>query len=165
MDEKTQEIPELPELPEDKQSFHRRIKQAGLTGEVYKFKDNLIAKYRQEGMKRPEAQHRAWCDMMAKYPPPPEDESPPAQPLPAPSDDTFVSDAMWVYANITRNVALEDAPSPGAYGLLQWAKDCPNDFYKTTMPKVLDIKAKQAGTANQTDQEDEELGELEELLG
>ena len=165
MDDKTQETEELPELPEDKLGCNNRLKKEGRLDEAYCFKDNLIAKYRQIGMKRPEAQHRAWYDMMKEFPPqelPEEDEEPVNF---EEGEGNFVNDSMWVYANLARRVSKEKAPNPGAYAMLQWARDNQNDFFKSIMPKALDIKAKQAGTSNQVDQEDEELGELEELLG
>ena len=168
MDEKTQEteeLPELPELPEDKLGCNNRLKREGRLEEAYRFKDNLIAKYRQTGMKRIEAQHRGWYDMMVKFPPDEDEEDLDESELPQPGNVNFSSDVEWVYANLGIKVAKKSAPNPGAYAMLLWAREKPDDFFKTMMPKALDIKAKQAGTSNQVDQEDEELGELEELLG
>jgi hypothetical protein len=50
-------------------------------------------------------------------------------------------DVNWVYHNVQRaNVTIADAPSPGAWGLLQFARANPTEFYKTHVGKVLSRK-------------------------
>lgn len=47
---------------------------------------------------------------------------------------------MWAYENIGTDSGAKDAPSAGAWGLLQWAKRAPDKFY----PEIIRLLGKKA---------------------
>lgn len=44
-------------------------------------------------------------------------------------------DVTWVYQHFGQEIAVEDAPSPGAAGMLAWAAGNPDAFYNQVLPK------------------------------
>lgn len=49
-----------------------------------------------------------------------------------------VADASWVYSHLyAKDVSKDDAPSPGAWGLLQWAKIHEKEFFSGVFLKVV----------------------------
>jgi len=59
----------------------------------------------------------------------------------------LIRDVFWTFENLANtDVAAEDAPSMGAWSLLEWAKNHRNYFYERLLPKALTAKERQSGT-------------------
>lgn len=94
-------------------------------------------------MSRKEAQQAAWEAMEQQFPPL-EVESVSDEPGAYPVDlietgalgsSDFHDDAKWVYQHIAvADVKPEDAPTPGAWALLKWAKRNEDRFFEQVMP-------------------------------
>jgi hypothetical protein len=147
---------------ESKIELTERLRREGRWSEASLFKDAELRKLRSDGMVKTDASDEAWRRMAAKYPllearSMPTTTAPPALPsLGTESnnlDDTLfdfdgdslppdvIRDVNWVYANIAnRQTKPEDAPGPGAWGLLQWARKYQVKFYETLLPKAMAAK-------------------------
>ena len=54
-------------------------------------------------------------------------------------------DILWVYENLARSdILAKDAPSLGAWGLLQWARENRNQFFERLLSKAMATKEKQS---------------------
>ncbi len=113
--------------------------------EASRFKDEHIAKLRAEGKPRKEAQQAAWEALEKQYPPleaEPAGSEEGAYPpdlieTGALGSSDFHDDARWVYQHIAvADVKPEDAPTPGAWALLKWAKRNEDRFFEQVMPKA-----------------------------
>ncbi len=128
-------------------------------------KNDRIKELRAGGLKRDEASIQAWRELSEQYPPlsfdsaddqPADiDAAQSADPPSFDSDAEFIQGARWVYANLSRKPRQSDAPDDGAWALLQWAREFPNDFFKTIMPMI----AKSAGSKDA--EAEEELADCE----
>jgi len=144
----TSQIPECEHVNESKIDLTHRLQREGRWPEASKFKDDRIASHRSEGTSRKDSQLAAWEEMEQKYPPIAEpSELLDPQDIPADSwEDSgvdFAGDAMWVYSKLAcAHILPEDAPSAGAWSLLQWAKGHKDRFYEQTMPKAIATRKK-----------------------
>ena len=156
-------------MDESKIELTHRLEREGRWSEASLWKDQHIASLRGEGMPRKEAQQAAWEALEKRFPPvESEEESSPLEAfpegladLPDSSTEDFVKDALWVYSRLgMANVKPSDAPSPGAWSLLRWAKRNEDRFFEVIMPKVMAAKnrIKEA-------EEEETLDDLSELEG
>lgn len=139
---------------ESKLDIAKRLQRRPNWKELEAEKDAKIKQYREEGFTRSEAADKAWQDMAEKYPPVElfptiedsgEHSSQTAASSEAPqfgNDGEFIAGALWVYSNLSRPVNQLDAPDDGAWALLVWARAFPNDFFKSIMPRVLELQAK-----------------------
>lgn len=59
-----------------------------------------------------------------------------------PDPERFVSEVMWVYANLQRKCQPADAPGAGAWTLLTYARDNQDKFFTNIYPKALDFQSK-----------------------
>jgi hypothetical protein len=76
-----------------------------------------------------------------------------------PSD--LVQDTLWVYENLAnRRVKASDAPSCGAWALLEWARQYRNRFFEQVLPKAM-VNKPAEGEAH----EREERLQIEEIDG
>ena len=59
----------------------------------------------------------------------------------------LIRDVLWTYENLANtNAAAEDAPSMGAWSLLEWARNYRNHFFERLLPKALTAKERQGET-------------------
>jgi len=133
-------------MEESKIELTHRLEREDRWAEASLFKDNHIAQLRAEGKTRKEAQQAAWEEMERRFPPlevSPQsngvEDTPTAwaEHWDTASDD-YVRDAQWVYGKIgSPNVQPEDAPSPGAWSMLRWARGNEDRFFEQIMPKVM----------------------------
>lgn len=160
-------------MKESKSQLTNRLRREGSWEEASLFKDGEIRRLRSEGMKRAEAQAAAWEAMEERFPP---------QDVPmdsgedgasweefaavAPSTpDSFVRDGLWVYERIAvKGVKPSDAPSPGAWSLLQWARRNKSKFFDSILPKVLAAHQKSEEVQATSSEEDEDDLTLLETL-
>lgn len=150
---------------ESKISLTERLRVSGRWLEASAWKDARIKEHRAAGMCRSEAAERAWQEVAEEYPPQvaaPIGLQPSAIYDPSASDGGFVAGAEWVYSAMSTNATAINAPDPGAGAMLEWARSNPSDFFKTIMPRVLEIKAKQ-GTGDVDESALEELAECETI--
>ena len=157
-----------------------RLRREGRWDEASRFRDEVKQQLRAEGKSRQEANDAAWAAMLAKY-----------QPL-APSDGTgefddvwiedtdashdeanrpnLVADIMWTYLHLAiRSTQPKDAPNPGAWSMLCWARRHVNRFFEQLFPKVLSASSQQTRNlhvqhARPDDDEDEGLRRLEAIF-
>ncbi|MDZ4659756.1 MAG: hypothetical protein SH868_19455 [Bythopirellula sp.] len=159
-------------MAESKSTATDRLRREGRWNEASMFKDETIANHRRAGMGRQDAQAAGWAAMLEKFPPSGEHETAESYFL---ADDLalstgengsdFVNSAFWVFDNLARRVSPNQAPSSGAWAMLEWARTNKNDFFKSIVPKALDIKAKEvAGGELEAMEEMAETVELEKLL-
>ena len=133
------------------------------------------------GMDKIQANDLSWLQMISKFPPegvtpadigdqPIEEESPEKPPAADVRTQTeldelewsgsvdLVSDTLWVYECLgSTKVTPLDAPSPGAWHLLEWAKRNRNHFFERLLLKAMSVKEKASGG------EEEELKRAERM--
>jgi len=157
-------------MTESKIGITHRLQHDGRWAEASRFKDKHIAKLRSEGTTRREAQQSAWKAMEKRFPPlsvesiPEELEAFPAELATQSSNspDEFADDTLWVYRSLgLAEVKPKDAPSPGAWSLLRWAKRNEDRFFEHTMPKVMTHKKKMKVTE---DLYEDDLSELDKMI-
>ncbi|QEG34438.1 hypothetical protein [Bythopirellula goksoeyrii] len=161
-------------MQESKALIMERLRREDRWDEASLFKDQTIKELRAAGKTRRDAGELAWGEMARKYPPVNQANEgvdlggldPTQEDLPNSSPATFVGDAFWVYNSIGRaTVVSASAPSAGAWALLRWAERNEDRFFEQILPKALQLSTKLESEQHSLDHEDEELGELEELLG
>ncbi|WP_231936490.1 hypothetical protein, partial [Bythopirellula polymerisocia] len=84
----------------------------------------------------------------------------------ASTPESYFRDATWAYDRLAvADVEPSDAPSPGAWSLLNWAKQNQDRFFEQIMPKVLAAKQR-AITSSGSEESDscDDTTVLEELL-
>lgn len=173
---------ELSPMAESKLVLSKRLQREGRYNEAFLYKDLMLKELRAKKVFGEKAKEESWRLMAKKYPPKPELE--PKKPvkekpvekkfeplevaddLPDSTPDTFLQDATWVYNNLRRRGAsLQNAPTSGAVGLLEWARDNPNDFYKQTWPKALGLVGSQKPDVDdETSRNLDHVKSLEEML-
>ena len=146
-------------MKESKINLTHRLRREGRWDEASRFKDDWIAQLRSKGKPRKEAQQAAWEAMERRFPPQETAESASTvqeeldtelKELTDLASPSFLADAGWVYQRLSvKGVKPEDAPSPGAWALLQWAKLNQNRFFEHVMPKVVSSKKKMAMEASE----------------
>lgn len=150
-------------------SLMRRWQSEGRWEAIDSEKLALIREYRSKSIPKNEANDKAWADMAAKYPP----MEPKEPPIFTPEDflgssDTeadFVAATLWVFDNLAKRVNQDTAPGAGAWAMLNWARDNQNDFFKSIMPKALEIKAKAGGNTDEAAiEESSDCEAMESLL-
>ena len=63
-------------------------------------------------------------------------------------------DILWVYENLARKgVTAKDAPSLGAWGLLQWARKFSNRFFEQVLPKARAVEKETEEDINRKEDE------------
>ena len=73
----------------------------------------------------------------------------PEEPMPPPRPYNG-SDTLWAYDHMVLKSTLEtDAPSRGAWGLLQWGRQNPHAFYFQLLPKAFAANEKRAQKEHQ----------------
>ena len=152
----------------DKAGAWHRLKREGRLEAFNARREQLRTELREQGMKRKEAAHEAWRQALDEFPPLPveasevedqgrddgEQDNPlhwdyPAElmPLPRPYNG---SDILWAYDRMVLKSTLEsDAPSRGAWGLLQWGRQNPHAFYFQLLPKAFAANEKRAQKEHQ----------------
>lgn len=149
---------------ESKIELTRRLQREGRWHEASRFKDETITRLRAEGMKRNEAQNAAWEAMERLFPRAEDltaaelDETPWEQfeKVPGSTPESYIQDSTWVYERLAvSGVKPSDAPTPGAWSLLQWARKHQDRFFEQIMPKVI--------AANQKKKPSSENGEWEAM--
>lgn len=155
-------------MKESKLDLANRLRNDGRWPEASLWKDEKIKELRAAGMKRPEAQLKAWEATEQKYPPVEISEVEEEEPgvgfsveqiaaLPSGSLEEFAADVGWVYSSLgSGDTYTEDPPSTGAVALLEWARANKEDFFSKIVPKALQI------LKNQPDQ-DAAAAEMERL--
>jgi hypothetical protein len=150
-----------------------RLRREGRWGEASKFKDETIKKLRKEGMKQQEARDGAWKAMQDKYPPSNTEmveESLLASDelwsdMANMSSSTFIDDSMWVYSRLdVAGVEPQDAPSAGAWALLQWARANKDKFFERILPRSLQLSEKFMVQSQMVAEEDEAVANLEKVM-
>jgi hypothetical protein len=72
-------------------------------------------------------------------------------------------DVLWVYENLARSdMHAEDAPSLGAWSLLDWARKHRDQFYEKMLPKAMAAKEKQSN--EQQTVEDPGIEDLDKMI-
>ena len=163
-------------MDESKITLTHRLQKEGRWDEASQAKDQCISKLRAEGKTRSEAQVAAWEAMAEKFPPLAcvEPDSIVAEELDVDlvqlanlDSPEFHADAKWVYQHLlVRGVKFEDAPSPGAWAMLQWAKRNQNRFFENVMPKAVAAKEKatEAVPGELPDEYRQDTSEIKKML-
>lgn len=99
----------------------------------------------------------------------PEPDPPPA-PVeevtePPKSGPDLVRDTLWAYENLdNRKAEKQGAPSPGAWSLLNWAREYRNRFFEQLLPKAM-AKVESAAPQEEVEEKDPGLDEVRAMLG
>ena len=135
-----------------------RLRREGRWEEASLWRDERRKQFRAEGLSKAEANEASWRALSEQFPPlsttdkgrkgadsneavefvdlAPEDFS--GQP-------NLVRDTLWVYENLAhRGAEAKDAPSLGAWSLLNWARENQNRFFDQLLPKAMVAQKKQA---------------------
>jgi len=137
---------------ESKITITARLQREGRWPEASAYKDSQIAECRGEGMTRAQANTEGWRRMREKYPPlpPPEElhtdndeasaeDVADAFPLFDGKSADLKTDVLWCYSNFAnRTVRPADAPSAGAWAMLEWARSSRNKFFEIVV-KILQL--------------------------
>jgi hypothetical protein len=138
-----------------------RLEREGRWEEANDFKEKIRQQFRADGMSRKEAVEKSWESMLAAFPPLEDGQVLVKEPideklLPAGKVAADVNrDVLWVYENIDRDsVSQCDAPSAGAWSMLQHARRYRVWFYGTAMSCVMQRKRPQSDddSGDSTDQ-------------
>ncbi len=150
-------------MTESKIDLTDRLKREGRWEEASLFKDEKIKELRTTGLKRPEAQDKAWEAMEMQFPPieiPQEDEldwefTPEEIAHLSPGSlENFPEDVSWVYSHLElRDADIGSAPSAGAVGLLGWARANRADFFSKILPRAIQLQEKQSDQDAMAEQE------------
>ena len=145
------EIHSTEQTKESKIVATERLRKEGRWNEASLFKDEAIKRLRAEGRTKSEASEAAWDEMLAKFPPLPEQTAAPTNALDlSDADDRLLDrlaaqsidwyrDVRWVYSNFSHpRVKLKSAPSLAAWGLLKFARSEPLKFFGQLLPPVLE---------------------------
>ena len=153
----------------DKAGAWHRLKREGCLEAFNARREQLRAELKEKGAKRKEAAHEAWRQALDEFPPLPVKETP-SDGQPGSVDDHTVDtlalnypeelmppprpyngcDTLWAYDHIVLQSTQEaDAPSPGAWGLLQWGRQNPHAFYFQLLPKAFVANEKRAPEEHQ----------------
>jgi hypothetical protein len=152
-------------MTESKIELTERLRREGRWAEASKLKDTAMQEFRGKGMKRDEASDAAWEAMATAFPPlPPAEESISEVPNMATGNPhgygghdedlialdallkrigdqqspDLIRDSLWVYQHLAnRNAKPENAPSLGAWSLLQWARQYKNRFFEQVLPRAM----------------------------
>jgi hypothetical protein len=148
-----------------------RLRKESRWDEASRFKDEHIAKLRADGKNRKEAQQAAWEALERQYPPLEVDGNEEGA---YPTDlietgklgsSDFHDDAKWVYQHIAvAEVKPEDAPTPGSWALLKWAKRNEDRFFEQVMPKASAAKQSHDSFSNDLDNSDPSLELIQKTL-
>jgi|GEM_PF-1607722 len=156
-------------MTESKITATDRLRREGRWEEASLWRDNKRKQLRAEGKSKTDANDASWQAMIDEFPPLPQEEVPSDEPS-APmelldidcNDDRpdMSRDILWVYENlIQKSVNAEDAPSLGAWALLQWARMNRNRFFEQVLPKA---KATEKEAAADRDRQEDEA-QVEEI--
>lgn len=148
--------------------FSHRCKQAGLWEEFSEFKNARKREYQAKGLGLKASRLKAWEDALEKYAPLVE-EAVTAKQLgekkrtPMMHNHNPKRDAIWVLHHL-RDMALkeEDAPTPGCWNLLQWARNNEDKFWQHYRQVVGRQPRKSAADAKRKAKTDE--GDAEDKL-
>lgn len=173
-------------MTESKIEITERLRGEGRWSEASRYKDETLRGLRAEGMKKAEAAEEAWRRMAEKFPPQ-------AAPVPCevgeagalspevvsaedididalidrigdPRPD-LVRDTIWAYEHLVdRRTKPSDAPTAGAWALLQWARRYQNRFFEMVLPKAMNARTQDDEDAANVRRERMALAEIEELL-
>lgn len=78
----------------------------------------------------------------------------------------MVGDITYAHTQMYNSTAaMKDAPSPGAWAMLQYARDFPSDFLTKMLPKLQDIQKKQEKQESSHFEPEENWHVLSDLLG
>ena len=141
--------------PEQKAKITKRLRELGLWEDAQRFLDETRQRLKREGASRQEAVAQAWQAVAERYAAELAESPPELEPdstdvldeldeLADASDDTeldLAADIQWVYRHLgDRKARPADAPSSGAWHLLQWARANKAKFFDRAM-KVLMAKS------------------------
>ena len=138
-------------MNESKISLTNRLKSEKRWEEAALFKDGEIKQLRATGLKRPEAQDKAWAAVAAKFPPieTPEDN---VADLPSGSLEDFLRDATWAHKNEELGDAdIGLAPSERAMQLLRWLQENAWSHYPEMAEDAAVVALKEAKGFEETD--------------
>ena len=161
-------------MNESKIDLTHRLQREDKWKEASLFKDETIKRLRSDGKTRSEAQEAAWEAMEEQFPPCSTKEDPSTEVaflgqfdgVAASTPESYFRDATWAYDRLAiSDMEPSDAPSPGAWSLLHWAKQNQDRFFEQIMPKVLAAKQR-AITSSGSEESDgcDDTTVLEELL-
>ena len=131
---------------ESKLTITTRLKREGRWEEATIFKDEVIQELREARIFGYQAKDAAWREMARAFPPLEKDEEEFVL-----ADDEEVetllkklapvdlfADIRWVYSQLeNKRVRRDQAPSAGAWSLLDWARNYRSRFFEQMLPKAL----------------------------
>ncbi len=145
-----------------------RLRREGRWEEASAYKEAVRDDLRSQGTRRNEAISMAWEAMLQKYAPA-ETEEPEEFDFDAlggqvgDGEPDLTDDTLWVYQHLENKKAKpEDAPSLGAWSLLQWARRARNQFFERILPKAMTVRDRRGGGT--IEDVDPSLDEVYEIL-
>ena len=180
-------------MNESKIDVTDRLRREGRWAEASKFKDAVVKELRAQGMKKIEAVEEAWRRMAEQFPSLKPDSDPrpgpgvdgghPTGPQGEPPGDggddegvlldpaeerespDLVRDTLWAYENLENRQAKPDqAPGPGAWSLLRWAREYRSRFFEVFLPKALAAKGRKEDDERKIPEEERSIEAIREVL-
>lgn len=157
--------PERPQ--ESKIALTDRLRREGRWEAATLFKDAVFEELRSAGIRGQQAKDTAWAEMARRFPPLPPPVAPKKEEKPPEALEEVVeeegveemseeeadavermletlapvdlfADIRWVYSQLeNKRVRPDQAPSAGAWSLLQWARKYQSRFFEQLLPKAL----------------------------
>ena len=163
-------------MTESKITVTDRLRREGKWEEASLWRDEKRKELRSTGQSRADANEESWQAMIDQFPPLPgsgEDQSPGGyysiELVDVNSGDfddqaDLVRDTLWAYESLCmKGVEAEDAPSLGAWSLLNWARQNRNRFFEVLLPKAMAAKEKQPDHGESV-MEDPGIKDIEKML-
>jgi hypothetical protein len=167
-------------MNESKIELTERLRQEGRWGEASRFKDEVLRECRAKGMKKAEAAEAAWEATADAFPPLPTNNRPDFPPV-APEGEAgdeladafddgremthdLVRDVFWAYNHLGRRVVPKDAPSPGAWSLLEYAREYRKPFFENLVPRAMAAQSKRQEESAEEKRERVPIAEIERII-
>jgi hypothetical protein len=81
------------------------------------------------------------------------------------SSADLARDVRWVYSCFERrNMQASDAPSSGAWAMLQWARSARNRFFEVVLPKALTTKDRDADEQEKIQHDKKNVQQIRQVL-
>ena len=160
-------------MTESKITATDRLRHEGRWEEASLWRDEKRRQLREEGQTRAEANDASWQAMMTEFPPldPDQGGSNADVELLEINPDNYdnqpdlVRDTLWAYESLCKKgVGAEDAPSLGAWSLLNWARQNRNRFFEVLLPKAMAAKERQAEQRESEVMEDPGIEDIQKIL-
>jgi hypothetical protein len=150
-----------------------RLRRESRWAEASVWRDEKRKQLRADGQTKADSNEASWDAMIKQFPPLPVSEMPDVIELvDIPPDDSqpdLARDTIWVYGHLnSKGAVAEDAPSSGAWCLLQWVRGGGRSldrFFSVMLPKAMAVWEKRPTPVEEEQVDSEAVKRMLELYG